>query len=104
MEDGHIPGKVTRPMNVQKLIIPFTKPYAINMAEIILFMNQAFTYVTGKGSLWWQENQPEIEKAVQAASKADIIIACIGENSYCETPGNLTDLNLSGNQKNIIFG
>ena len=57
------------------------------------------TYVTGKGSLWWQENQPEIEKAVQAASKADIIIACIGENSYCETPGNLTDLNLSGNQK-----
>lgn len=53
------------------------------------------TYVTGKGSLWWQENQPEIEKAVQAASKADIIIACIGENSYCETPGNLTDLNLS---------
>lgn len=58
------------------------------------------TYVTGKGSLWWQENQPEIEKAVQAASKADIIIACIGENSYCETPGNLTDLNLSGNQKN----
>lgn len=59
------------------------------------------TYVTGKGSLWWQENQPEIEKAVQAASKADIIIACIGENSYCETPGNLTDLNLSGNQKNI---
>lgn len=59
------------------------------------------TYVTGKGSLWWQENQPEIEKAVQAASKADIIIACIGENSYCETPGNLTDLNLSGNQKKI---
>lgn len=58
------------------------------------------TYVTGKGSLWWQENQPKIEKAVQAASKADIIIACIGENSYCETPGNLTDLNLSGNQKN----
>lgn len=60
------------------------------------------TYVTGKGSLWWQENQPKIEKAVQAASKADIIIACIGENSYCETPGNLTDLNLSGNQKKLI--
>ena len=60
------------------------------------------TYVTGKGSLWWQENQPEIEKAVQAASKADIIIACIGENSYCETPGNLTDLNLSSNQKDLI--
>mgnify|MGYP002243265257 CR=1 FL=1 len=56
-----------------------------------IIMNQALPMSPGKGSLWWQENQPEIEKAVQAASKADIIIACIGENSYCETPGNLTE-------------
>ncbi|MDD2438285.1 MAG: glycoside hydrolase family 3 N-terminal domain-containing protein [Massilibacteroides sp.] len=60
------------------------------------------TYATGKGALWWQENNPEIEKAVQAAASADAIIACIGENSYCETPGNLTDLNLSGNQKELV--
>jgi beta-glucosidase len=39
---------------------------------------------------------------VAAAQKADVIIACIGENSYCETPGNLTDLNLSENQKALV--
>lgn len=29
-------------------------------------------------------------------------MACIGENSYCETPGNLTDLTLSENQRNLV--
>ncbi len=60
------------------------------------------TYKTGQGTLWWEENEPEIEKAVAAAAGADVIIACIGENSYCETPGNLTDLNLSQNQKDLV--
>lgn len=60
------------------------------------------SYATGKGALWWQENNPEIEKAVQAATNVDVIIACIGENSYCETPGNLTDLNISTNQNELI--
>ena len=31
-----------------------------------------------------------------------MIIACIGENTYCETPGNLNDLNLSSNQKELV--
>lgn len=60
------------------------------------------SYATGKGALWWQENNPEIEKAVQAATNVDVIIACIGENSYCETPGNLADLNISTNQNELI--
>ncbi len=60
------------------------------------------TYDTSKGALWWHENEPQIEKAVAAASGADVIVACIGENSYCETPGNLTDLNLSSNQKGLV--
>lgn len=55
-----------------------------------------------EGGNWWEENQPEIEKAVAAASNADYIIACIGENSYCETPGNLTNLFLSANQINLV--
>ena len=29
-------------------------------------------------------------------------MACIGENSYTETPGNLTDLTLSENQRNLV--
>ena len=60
------------------------------------------TYKTSTDALWWEENTPQIAQAVAAAEKADVIIACIGENSYCETPGNLTDLNLSTNQKNLV--
>lgn len=60
------------------------------------------TYAPYKNDNWWEENTPEIDKPVAAAQNADIIIACIGENSYCETPGNLTDLNLSMNQQNLV--
>lgn len=49
-----------------------------------------------------EENEPEIEKAVEAARRADVIVACIGENSYCETPGNLSDLAISVNQSNLV--
>lgn len=55
-----------------------------------------------QGGAYWEENKPEIEKAVNAAANADYIIACIGENSYCETPGNLTNLFLSQNQLDLI--
>ncbi|MDH6359988.1 beta-glucosidase [Parabacteroides sp. PH5-16] len=51
---------------------------------------------------WWEENAPQIEKAVAAARGVDYIIACIGENSYCETPGNLNNLTLSSNQLNLV--
>ena len=55
-----------------------------------------------QGGNWWEENTPEIEKAVAAAAGADYIVACIGENSYCETPGNLTNLFLSQNQLDLV--
>lgn len=51
---------------------------------------------------YWEENTPEIAKAVAAARRVDVIVACIGENSYCETPGNLTDLTLSKNQIALV--
>lgn len=60
------------------------------------------TYAPYKNDNWWEENAPEIDKAVAAAASADVIIACIGENSYCETPGNLSDLTLSANQRNLV--
>ena len=65
-----------------------------------VILEQGVTYVA-EGS-YEQENAPEIEKAVRAARNADVILACIGENSYCETPGNLTDLALSENQRNLV--
>lgn len=55
-----------------------------------------------KDGNWWEENTPEIDKAVKAAAEVDVIVACIGENSYCETPGNLTDLTLSNNQRDLV--
>jgi len=51
---------------------------------------------------YYQENTPDIEAAVAAAADVDYIVACIGENSYCETPGNLTDLNISANQRALV--
>lgn len=60
------------------------------------------TYSTEPQAEWSKENAPEISKAVAAAANVDVIVACIGENSYCETPGNLNDLNLSTNQSNLV--
>ena len=51
---------------------------------------------------WQYEDARGIDKAVAAARKADVIVACVGENSYCETPGNMDDLNLSANQKELV--
>ena len=67
-----------------------------------VFYEPGVTYAPYKNDNWWEENRPEIEKAVAAAAQADVIVACIGENSYCETPGNLTDLHLSANQQNLV--
>lgn len=52
--------------------------------------------------LYWEENEPQIERAVKAAAGADVILACVGENSYAETPGNLDDLALSANQRDLV--
>ncbi len=60
------------------------------------------TYVAYNNDNWWEENKPEIVKAVAAASRADVIVACVGENSYCETPGNTTDITLSENQRDLV--
>lgn len=65
-----------------------------------VILNQGVTY-NEKGK-YWEENEPQIQEAVAAAEDADVIVACIGENSYTETPGNLTDLWLSENQRNLV--
>jgi beta-glucosidase len=47
---------------------------------------------------YFEDSIVNIDAAVQAAANADYVLLCVGENSYTETPGNLTDLTLSGNQ------
>src|SRR5574344_1136736 len=51
---------------------------------------------------YYEEHVSDIDAVVKAAAYADVIVACIGENSYTETPGNLTDLTLSENQRNLV--
>ena len=65
-----------------------------------IILEQGVTY--NENDAYYDENEPQIEKAVTAAAQADVIIACIGENSYTETPGNLTDLWLSKNQRDLV--
>ena len=63
-------------------------------------LEQGVTY--NENGAYYEENEPQIDKAVAAAAQCDVIIACIGENSYTETPGNLSDLWLSENQRNLV--
>ena len=65
-----------------------------------VILEQGVTY--NKNGQYFEENTPEISKAVKAAEQADVIVACIGENSYTETPGNLNDLWLSANQRDLV--
>ena len=65
------------------------------------------TYVPGveynlAGTNWQFDEDTGIREAVRAARRSDVIIACIGENTYCETPGNDVDMNLSANQKKLV--
>ncbi len=85
----------------------FTDKYnTIYEAMVQKFEN--VTYVPGveydlMGGMNWQfDENTGIKDAVRAARNADVIVACIGENTYCETPGNLVDLNLSANQKELV--
>ncbi|MBR5100509.1 MAG: glycoside hydrolase family 3 C-terminal domain-containing protein [Bacteroidales bacterium] len=52
--------------------------------------------------MWQMDMATGIAKAAAAARAADVVICCVGENSYCETPGNMDDLNLSANQKDLV--
>jgi len=65
-----------------------------------VILEQGVTY--NEKSNYWEENESQIQRAVAAAGRADVIVACVGENSYCETPGNLTDLTLSQNQRDLV--
>lgn len=44
----------------------------------------------------------DLTQFTQKASKADVLVLCIGENSYCEKPGDLEDLYLSDNQQELV--
>jgi len=41
-----------------------------------------------------QEQEVDIAAAVRAAQNVDVVVLALGEGSYCETPGNITDLTI----------
>lgn len=51
---------------------------------------------------WAMDHADNIGDAVAAAADNDYVIVCIGENTYAETRGNIADINLSTNQKNLV--
>lgn len=59
-------------------------------------------YAPEKNDNWYEEGEPDFTSLTKAASGCDVIVACIGERSYCETPGNWKDLNLSANQQELV--
>jgi len=60
--------------------------------------------LTYQGKNWQDEHldNAQAEALSQQANNADVIIAFVGENSYCETPGNINDLTLSTQQLNMV--
>ena len=44
---------------------------------------------------YFEEYVDKMDEAIASAKDADAIVLCLGENSYTETPGNLSDLYLS---------
>lgn len=51
---------------------------------------------------WGRLQSTDIPAAVEAAKDVDIIVACVGETSYCETPGNINDLSLAPEQRQLV--
>ncbi len=45
----------------------------------------------------------DVAKAVEAASKADAVVICLGEWAYAETPGNIPDLTLPDAQLSLAL-
>ncbi len=53
-------------------------------------------------SQWQSLKDVDIAAAISAARSCDVIVACVGENTYCETPGNIDDLTLMEEQIRLV--
>lgn len=53
---------------------------------------------------YFEDRENGLNEAIAAAKKADVVILCLGENSYTEKPGDLNDLTMSPNQLKLANG
>ncbi|RZL15794.1 MAG: beta-glucosidase, partial [Pedobacter sp.] len=75
------------------------------IVEAIQLKSNAVTFIPGVSykmdGKYYEEYADKFDEAIAAAKDADVIILCLGENSYSETPGNLNDLYLSDLQTDL---
>lgn len=50
-----------------------------------------------------QETNIDIQAAVRKAKQSDVIVLCLGENTYTEKPGDLHDMMISENQEELAL-
>jgi len=60
---------------------------------------KAITQKIGKDNVAYEpgasfDDLQNVDAAIKAANKSDVIVLCLGEHSYAENPGNIDDLNL----------
>lgn len=80
----------------------FSDQYAVDKNTIL----EAIRHKLGKNNVEYEpgasfDSLQNIEAAVNAAKKADVVILCLGEHSYAENPGNIDDLNLPSAQTQL---
>ncbi len=52
---------------------------------------------------YYEEEEVDIQAAVRRARQADVVLLCLGENSYTEKPGDLNDLTISPLQEKLAL-
>jgi beta-glucosidase len=73
-------------------LYPKDRPTILQAMQAKLGKN--ITYIPGTTL----DKEIDIQAAVRAAREADTAVVCLGEGSYAETPGNITDLTLGDAQ------
>jgi beta-glucosidase len=68
--------------------------------EMVTYLPGVSYKMDGK---YYEEIKDQFEETLAASKNADVVILCIGENSYTETPGNLNDLYLSDLQTELAM-
>jgi len=82
---------------VEEELLPKEKPTLLGGIEHAAGTENV-TYVPGTSF----DKEIDIGAAVSAAGNADVVIACLGEPAYCETPGNIDELTLDAAQLRLV--
>ncbi len=89
----------------------WTRTWQGNVEE--LMKNEKFTILdaimekVGKDNVIYEPaykygEETNCKSAFEKAAECDVIIACVGEQPYCETPGNIKDLNIDPEQTKLV--